>query len=640
MNVMSLENIQKSYTERMLLDGVSLGIQEGEKIGLIGVNGAGKTTLLRIIAGKEIPDGGQVIKRGDVRVHYLPQDPEFNGDHRVLEQVFFGEDPTVRLLYDYQRELRKESPSDKKIIALSGKIEEKSAWDLEKEAKGVLTRLGIYDFERSVGTLSGGEKKRIALASALIQPAELLILDEPTNHLDNRTIDWLESYLKEKNESLVMVTHDRYFLDRIATKIVEVEDGKIAVYEGNYSKYLEDKALRQEMAEKSLEKKKNLFRKELDWIRAGVQGRGTKQKARIQRFETLEEETKGGGKDEMDLSLQGQRLGKKVIEIKDLSLEELFGPFSYAMTQRDRIGMIGPNGSGKTTFLNILAGKQKEYGGEVEVGETVKIGFYAQETEEIPEDQRVLEYIRGVKENIRTKDGGLVSAPRMLERFLFPPETHGTYIRKLSGGERRRLYLLKILMEGPNVLFFDEPTNDLDIKTLTVLEDYLEEFPGALIVVSHDRYFLDRTVETIFSIEEGEIRKYPGSYEDYKRLRGEVQRKETVERKEEKAKLKKEEKHKKQEQKKDSAAFTGASVPDKEPKRDKDGNIKLSYMEMREKASIDDEIAALEKKLEEVTAAINESARDFERLQELLAEKARLGEALEEKMERWFYLNG
>ncbi|NBG88374.1 ABC-F family ATP-binding cassette domain-containing protein [Isachenkonia alkalipeptolytica] len=743
MNVMSLENITKSYTERVLLDGVNLGIQQGDKIGIIGVNGAGKTTLLRIIAKKEVPDSGEVIQRGNIRTHYLPQNPEFKEEHRVLEQVFYGEDRKIQLLYRYQQELDKGEPSGEKIIELSGKIEDENAWDLEKEAKAILTRLGITDFSRRVGDLSGGQRKRIALASALIQPSEMLILDEPTNHLDNEIIDWLEAYLKEKQTTLVMVTHDRYFLDRIANRILEVEGGNLYSYEGNYTRYLEEKAVREEKNARELEKKKSLYKSELEWIRAGVQGRGTKQKARIQRFDKLKEEKDGGEDSQMEISVGSTRLGKKVIEGENISksfwepMEEarkelgedgvatdgekakhdpvgtakekakhepvgtaiekakhdpvgtageelgeddvaadgeemqhspaemtsertakraanrtterteekkqdqlietpLIKDFSYTVLPKDRIGIIGENGSGKTTLINILGGKITDFEGVLEIGETVNIGFYAQEMDPLPEDLRVIDYIRREREYISTKEGKKITASQMLERFLFPPDAQWTLIRKLSGGEKRRLYLLSILMQAPNVLFLDEPTNDLDIKTLSILEEYLEEFPGAVISVSHDRYFLDRTVDKIFSFEAHNIYEHPGNYSDYleRKARGAVgavlgeapkagrHAKEQPGTKEGKALAEK-----------GVAGNAGNGIAGKSHQ------LKFSYKEKREFETIDQDISAIEQELEAIERDIENAAEDFQKLQELLAMKAKKEQALEEKMERWVYLN-
>ena len=696
MNVMSLENIQKSYTERMLLDGVSLGIQQGDKIGIIGVNGAGKTTLLRIIAKKEVPDGGEVIQRGNIRSHYLPQNPEFKEEHRVLEQVFYGEDPKIQLLYRYQKEMDKADPSSEKVIELSGKIEDEKAWGLEKEAKAILTRLGITDFTQQVGTLSGGQRKRIALASALIQPSELLILDEPTNHLDNEIIDWLESYLKEKQTTLVMVTHDRYFLDRIVNRIVEVDSGNLYTYEGNYTRYLEEKSAREDKNLRELEKKKSLYKSELDWIRAGVQGRGTKQKARIQRFDKLKEEKEGGNDNQMEIAVGATRLGKKVIEAENISksfeeptdnsnysymeenaekftkesMEEFAGEsaeesmeslktnsitvplikdFSYTVLPKDRIGIIGENGSGKTTLIKILSGRMEDFEGVLEIGETVNIGFYAQEMDPLPEDLRVIDYIRREREYIATKDGTKISASQMLERFLFSPEAQWTLIRKLSGGEKRRLYLLNILMQAPNVLFLDEPTNDLDIKTLSILEQYLDEFPGAVITVSHDRYFLDRTVDKIFSLEAYNIYEHTGNYSDYLDRKSQGKAGSVI------GKAPRALRNAKDLSKSNggdgfsgkgnagkttantAAANSGANSGVKN--KSQNHQLKFSYKEKQEFETIDQDILQIEEELEEIEGEIQKAAEDFQRLQELLASKAKKEQALEEKMERWVYLN-
>ncbi len=661
MNVMSLENVKKSYTERMLLDGINLGIQQGDKIGIIGVNGAGKTTLLRIIAKKEVPDSGEVIHRGNIRSHYLPQNPEFKEEHRVLEQVFYGEDPKIQLLYRYQQEMDKGEPSGEKIIELSGKIEDENAWDLEKEAKGILTRLGITDFTQQVGKLSGGQRKRIALASALIQPSELLILDEPTNHLDNEIIDWLESYLKEKQTTLVMVTHDRYFLDRIANRIVEVDRGSLYTYEGNYTRYLEEKSAREEKNLREVEKKKSLYKSELEWIRAGVQGRGTKQKARIQRFDKLKEDKEGQGDSQMEISVGATRLGRKVIEAENISksFEEPFeGPsetfgketgsitvpllkdFSYTVLPKDRIGIIGENGSGKTTLINILSGRIKDFEGVLEIGETVNIGFYAQEMDPLPEDLRVIDYIRREREYITTKDGSKISASQMLERFLFSPEDQWTLIRKLSGGEKRRLYLLNILMQSPNVLFLDEPTNDLDIKTLSILEQYLDEFPGAVITVSHDRYFMDRTVDKIFSLEAYKIYEHTGNYSDYLERKAQGKKGAVIGNAPRAARNAEDPSKGKAGENGGSGGNKGANkTEDKPPDKPKKHQLKFSYKEKQEFKTIDQDILLIEEELELIEGAIEKAAEDFQKLQELLAQKAKKEQILEEKMERWVYLN-
>lgn len=626
MNLLSAENISKSYSEKKLFNNINLGINEGDKIGVIGINGTGKSTLLKVIAGTEESDEGRIIRSNILQIEYLSQNPYFDSEATVLQQVFKGNSSIMKLIREYEEELQNPQNSGEKLIKLTHQMDSLNAWTLESEAKAVLSRLGISDFAAMVGTLSGGQRKRIALASALINPSNLLILDEPTNHLDNDTIDWLEQYLNKRKGALLMITHDRYFLDRVANEIIELDRGNLYTYKGNYTDFLEKKAEREDREEANEKKRQNLLRKELAWIKRGAKARSTKQKARIDRFEKLSEQTMDVIEDKIDISVASSRLGKKIIELEHVSKgfddKLLIEDFNYILLRDDRIGIIGPNGSGKSTIMNIIAGVLKPDAGEVEVGDTVKIGFYSQENYQLKDSMRVIEYIREGAEYLTTADGDRISASQMLERFLFPPEAQWTPISKLSGGEKRRLYLLRVLMESPNILLLDEPTNDLDIQTLTILEDYIDNFPGAVIAVSHDRYFLDRVAERIFVFKgNGRIDQYSGNYSDYKDKAAEENNDSSNE----------------PEKLKETANKQGVSVDD--IKEDKKKPVKFSYMEQREYEQIDSMIAELEKKIEDTEKKIQRASSDYAQLQELLAEKEALEKQLEEKMERWVYLN-
>lgn len=621
MNLISIENICKSFSEKPLIENINLGIGENDKIGLIGVNGTGKTTLLKIIAGIIEPDEGKITKKNNINIEYLYQDIDFQEDLTVIEQVFKGNSENIKLVKRYREALNRDNIDNAEIMKLTEEMDAKNAWALESEAKSILTKLGISNFKQKVKKLSGGQKKRIALAGALINPSDLLILDEPTNHLDNTTIEWLEEYLKTKKGAVIMITHDRYFLDKVVNKIVELERGNIHLYEGNYNYYLEKKAERQEIESGTERKVKSILRKELAWMRQGVKARGTRQKARIDRFNELKNREFNSDKDELDISVASTRLGKKIIEVKDI--EKSFGDkkiiddFSFTLLRDDRIGILGDNGSGKSTLLNIITGKLEADSGIVDIGETVNIGYFTQETEYMDNETRAIEYIREYREYIETKNGEKISASQMMERFLFPPSDQWTPIGKLSGGEKRRLYLLKILMNAPNILVLDEPTNDLDIDTLTVLEDYIDEFKGAVILVSHDRYMLNRVVERVFVFEgEGNINEYTGNYNYFKEQK-EIER-ELIE-----------------EQNKENEIKDNKK--DKNYKKDK--ALKFSYNEKREWETIDEEIAELETKLQDNEKQTLEAATDYEKLQKLLEEKTEIEQKLEEKMERWIYLN-
>lgn len=618
MNLISIENISKSYNDKVLFKDISLGINEGDKIGLIGINGTGKSTLLKVIAGVKKEDSGNIIKGNKARIEYLPQNPDYNEELTVIEQVFKGNSPTIMLLREYEDALDSVNSGDttagKKLMELTGRMDSLGAWDIESEAKAVLGRLGINNFHEKIKNLSGGQKKRVALASALISPCDLLILDEPTNHLDSSSIEWLEDYLNKRRGSLLMITHDRYFLDKIVNRIIELDRGSLYPYKGNYSFYLEKKEERLEIEAASEVKRQSLLKKELAWIRRGAKARTTKQKARIDRFNALKDDNPEIVSDKIEISTGSSRLGKKIIEINNVSKSfdrKLIDNFSYIVLRDDRIGIIGPNGCGKSTLLNIIAGRLNEDSGSIEIGDTVSIGYYSQESENMDISLRAIEYIKEAAEYITTNTGDKITASQMMENFLFTGEQQWTPIERLSGGEKRRLYLLRVLMEAPNVLLLDEPTNDLDIETLSILEDYIESFDGPVITVSHDRYFLDKITNKIFSFEgNGKIKEFTGNYFYFRGLEKETEPEIT----EEKVKVKRE-----------------ASV--------KDRPLKFTYKEEKEFAEIDNVIEEIEKNISETEDKINSASSDYALLQKYLAEKEDLEKLLDEKMERWAYLN-
>lgn len=609
MNLINIENITKAYTERKLFDHASFSVQEGEKVGVIGINGTGKTTLLKILAGKEEPDEGTVTVAGHVVIRYLPQHPEFDPKMSSLECV------------------------------LAGNVSEENRWTIESDAKAMMTRLGICDFDQPAGQLSGGQRKRLALISVLLSPADILLLDEPTNHLDNDMADWLEDYLKKWRGTLIMVTHDRYFLDSVTNRIVEIDKGSIYSYQTNYSGFLELKTQRQEMETASERKRQSILRTELEWIRRGARARSTKQKAHIQRYEELRDRQAPVQDPEVELSSISTRLGRTTVELnhicKSYGKRKLIDDFTYCFLKGDRVGFIGPNGCGKTTLMKIIAGIIPPDSGEAVVGQTVKIGYYAQEiTSEKREDgnqkndidfscmnpeQRVIDYVKDTAEYIHTADG-VLSASAMLERFLFPPEKQYSPIGKLSGGEKKRLNLLRVLVTSPNFLLLDEPSNNLDIATLTILEDYLDRYEGIVVVISHDRYFLDRTMKRIFAFEEdGKLRQYEGGYTDY------------AMRKAAEAETKQEAGSGKESKANRSAAEKGQRV--RGPQK-----LKFTYKEQKDYETIEADMAELENKLAVLDQDIEASAHDFVRLNQLMAEKEELEKLLDEKMERWMYL--
>lgn len=625
MNLLTAENIVKSYGERILLNKISFGIGEGEKVGVIGINGTGKSTFLKILAGMEQSDDGKITTMNGIKIEYLPQSPEFDDNATVLEQVFKGNSPIMTLIKEYETALQmlnkntQDTDLQKKVMSLSSRMDASGAWSIESEAKNILTRLKIFDFDAVVGTLSGGQRKRIALASALINPADLLILDEPTNHIDSDTVEWLEEYLNRRKGALIMVTHDRYFLDRVANKIIEIHNGNLYSYSGNYSTFLQKKSEREEMQEASESKRQNLIRRELAWIKRGAKARSTKQKARIERFENLVADKPDARNGQVEISSVSSRLGKKVVELngvyKSFGNKKIINNFSYILLRDDRVGILGPNGSGKSTLMNILSNTISPDSGDIDIGETVNIGYYCQETKDMDENLRVIDYIKEGAELVQTSDGNVISASQMLERFLFPPHMQYSPISKLSGGERRRLYLLRILMEAPNVLLLDEPTNDLDIETLTILEDYLDDFNGAVITVSHDRYFLDKIVDKIFAFDgNGTITQHTGNYSDYQER---LKLSQTIEVKEN---------HK-----------TEKKNVVEDNKKEKP--LKFTFKEQLEFKEIDGVIEGVEAELKEVTDKINNAGSDFSLLQELLPLQQQLETRLDELIERWTYLN-
>lgn len=593
MNVLNLEHVSKVYGEKTIFDDVSFGIHEGDKIGIIGINGTGKTTLLKMIAGLETPDEGQVITQNGLHVTYLPQNPEFLEGATVLSYVMRGR--------------------------------EKQDWNTESEAKTVLTRLSLFNFEEPIAHLSGGQKKRAALARTLVNSADVLILDEPTNHLDNEMAAWLERYLNKFRGVVVMATHDRYFLDRVTNKILEISHGKLYSYAANYSEFLEQKAQREEMELASERKRQSVLRMELEWAKRGCRARSTKQRARLERLETLKNGKAPVQEEHVELDSVETRMGKKTIELHHISkrygAKVLIDDFDYIVLKNQRLGIIGANGCGKSTLMNIITGNLQPDFGSVEIGDTVKIGYFAQEATEMEESQRVIDYIKDTAEYVMTREGK-ITASQMLERFLFDSAIQYTPIGKLSGGEKRRLYLLKVLMEAPNVLILDEPTNDLDIPTLTVLEDYLDSFVGIVIAVSHDRYFLDNMAERIFAFEgSGRLVQYEGGYTDYLES---VQRKNQADGSTQKNSILKDEEKK---------------AEKREWKQNHAVKLKFSFKEQREYDTIDEEIASLEEKIEGLESAMAENATNSAKLSELLAEKEQMEQELECKMERWVDLN-
>lgn len=591
MNILTIENLTHSYSERKLFDDTSFSLEEGEKVGIIGINGTGKSTLLNIIAGNIVPDEGKVTIANKVIIEMLSQHPSFDDNETVIHYVMT------------------DVPKDEDMFAV------------EAEAKAMLQTFGLTDYDELTCHMSGGQRKKIALVRTLLSGADILILDEPTNHLDNEMSTWLENYLKDYKKSVIMVTHDRYFLDSVSDRIVELDKGKIYSYNTNYSGFLELKAEREEMAVSTDSKKANLLRNELKWVMRGAKARSTKQKARLMRYEELKNRKRPEQDSEIELSSISTRLGRTTVEINNLSKaygdRHIINDFSYIFLKNDRIGIVGPNGCGKTTLLKLIMGIVEPDEGEIVIGQTVKIGYYAQEISTRKEDGisfmdpeiRVIDYIKNTAEYVKTRDGSL-SASQMLDKFLFPPREQYSLIKKLSGGEKRRLNLLRVLMEAPNVLILDEPTNDLDIKTLTILEDYLDSFDGIVIAVSHDRYFLDRVVRRIFAFENGRLRQYEGGYSDYELV----------------AEFDKE------------PVKSEPGIPKNTGKKVKQEKLKFTYAEQKEFEHIEDDIGKIEARITEIDNLMVKNSNDFVKLNELDCEKKKLNEELEYKMERWEYL--
>ncbi|MEF3305776.1 ABC-F family ATP-binding cassette domain-containing protein [Paenibacillus sp. GYB003] len=633
MNLLTAERLSKSFGMKRLFEDVSLSIGEGEKIGLIGVNGTGKSTLLKTIAGAEPPDEGTIAVRNGITIEYLPQNPPFDDEATVLGQLFAGASPLMLLLREYESAMDRLEKGEsgpelqKLLLGLTARMDAADAWHVEHEAKRILGKLGIDDFAARMGTLSGGRRKRVALAGALIRPADLLILDEPTNHIDTATVDWLEQHLSRSKSAMLLITHDRYFLDRVCSRIVELEGGKLYGYEGSYNVFLEQKAERMARLQASEQKRQNLLRRELAWIRRGAKARSTKQKARIERFEQLRQDAPETAAPPIDIALPSARLGKKVVELDRVSKaydgREVIRSFGHIVRPGDRIGIVGPNGAGKSTLLKLIAGKLQPDSGTIDIGPTVRIGMFSQENEELDETKRVIEYIREAAEQVRTSDGETIGASQMLERFLFPPSAQWTKIADLSGGEKRRLFLLRILMEAPNVLLLDEPTNDLDIQTLSVLEDYLERFPGAVLIVSHDRYFLDRTIQTLLVAEgDGTFSRHAGTFSEYRERLEELQPSAPSGKPATPA-----------------PASPAAAAGDPGDGRPKEKALKFSFKEQKEFEQIDDTIAEAERALRGVSDEIAEAGGDYEKLLRLTERHRGLEAELERLLERWTYLN-
>jgi ABC transport system ATP-binding/permease protein len=613
--MLTIENLSKSYGDKILFQNITCTITNDDRIGLIGVNGTGKSSFLKVIAGIDSPETGVIQSPKDYRIEYLAQEPDLDPTLSVIDQIYYGDATIMKLMREYEGALQnlEQEPNNTKLqqtlLKLQQRMDEEEAWEANTQAKTILTKLGITEFNKRITELSGGQKKRVAIARALIQPADLLILDEPTNHLDNETVEWLEKYLQTFKGALLLVTHDRYFLNRVTNKIFELDRGSLYVYEGNYEIFLEKKAEREELEKSNQQKHANLLKKELAWLRAGVKARTTKQKARIERVHDLKDRTFHTDNKNIEFQVGSTRLGKNVLELIDVNKviegRRLINNFNHLIIPGDRIGIIGPNGAGKTTLLNIMANRIQPDSGDVVTGETVKIGYYTQGDEELDGNMRVVDFIKEVAEVIHTRNGDVITAEQMLERFLFSRPEQYNYIRKLSGGERRRLYLLKILMTEPNVLFLDEPTNDLDIQTLTVLEEYLDNFPGVVVTVSHDRYFLDRVAEKLLVFtREGAIQLFYGNYSEYHEKKQLTQEQELNVKKE--------------------ATFT-------KPKQKK----KLSYMEQKEWDEIEDQITALEERIAAIENGIVEAGSNAEKVQSLFAEQQNVQHELESKMERW-----
>lgn len=624
MNLLTIESLAKQYSERLLLEGANLLINVGDRIGLIGVNGSGKSTLLRLVAGEETPDSGSIRTWGHVRIEYLAQEPPLDDERTVLETIFYSDSPQMQLLRDYEEvsaalQTQPDDPQlQAQLLALSAQMDHTAGWAAEANAKTILTQLGITNFGSKVATLSGGQRKRVALARALIDRADLLVLDEPTNHIDADTVAWLEDYLATTPGALLMVTHDRYFLDRVVNRIVELDRRQLVSYNGNYTKYLEDRERRHQQLAAAEQKRQNLIRRELEWLRRGAMARSTKQKARKQRAEELIQLRYDSGEDRVAITLAGRRLGGQVLTAKGLTKgydgQTILDQVDLMLEPGDRIGLLGPNGAGKSTLLDLLTGKQQPDKGSIRWGDTVQVAYYDQHAADLDEQMRLLEFIEKEAPLIRTKDGEKVEAAHMLEWFLFPRGMQYGRIGSLSGGERRRLYLLRTLIHQPNVLILDEPTNDLDIQTLGVLEEFLDYFVGCLIVVSHDRSFLDRTVDFLIPVEGGKLGpRYPTPYSTFVRLRQEAADAATAQ------------------PAKSAPAPAANAIP-------KAGSRKLSWKEQRELEGLEAQIATLESQKSDLVTALQTHGEDYQKMQTLSGQIENIDGELEIILLRWYEL--
>jgi ABC transport system ATP-binding/permease protein len=637
MSIFTLQSVRKDFGIKEILKDANFSLGATDKVGLIGTNGSGKSTLLKMIAGLEPIDNGQILVNSGIRIVYLPQQPEVDESRTVLEQVFADSGEQMRLVREYEEisdRMAREGSSDQlmaQLTHLTQRMDTTAAWELETQAKIVLSKLGIEDFSAKVGSLSGGYRKRIALATALLSEPEVLLMDEPTNHLDALSVEWLQSYLNRYRGALLLITHDRYFLDRVTNRILEIDRGDLYSYDGNYSYYLEKKALSEEAEVSSQRKHQGVLRRELEWLKRGPKARSTKQKARIDRIRDMQTRDFKQTQGKVDISTAGRRIGKKVIELNGISKaydqRTLIQDFTYEFNPEDRVGIIGSNGAGKSTLMNIITGRIQPDAGTVEIGSTIHIGYFDQHSDDLTlnPNQRVIEYLKDVAELVKTSDGAVITASQMLERFLFSPNQQYAPIHKLSGGEKRRLFLLRVLMSAPNVLILDEPTNDLDVQTLAVLEDYLEDFNGCVIVVSHDRYFLDRTVDTIFAMEAGgTIRQYPGNYSVYLEYR------------------------QKEAESEDSPKPEGKKPEFIEPKassklnpkpQESDKPRRLSYKEKRELEQLETQIPELEVEKEELEKTLYRNPpSDFNEMQALTERLAHLEQTIEASTERWLEL--
>jgi len=640
MSILTLQNIKKDFGIKEVLKDASFSVEPNDKVGLIGVNGSGKSTLLKMIAGIEPTDGGQRLVKSGARIIYLPQQPTVNEDSTVIDQVFADSGEQMNLVREYEDLSHKMAHAEgedlntlmTRLAKVTEEMESFGAWELETKAKIILSKLGIEDFDTRVGDLSGGYRKRIALATALLNEPDLLMMDEPTNHLDAESVEWLQEYLARFNGAILLITHDRYFLDQVTNRILEIDRADLYTYGGNYSYYLEKKALQEESVASSERKHQGVLRRELEWLKKGPKARSTKQKARIDRIGDMQEKEFKQAQGKVDIDTPGRRIGKKVIELEGITKSykdrTLIKDFTYEFTPRDRIGIIGGNGAGKSTLMNIITGRIEPDAGKVDIGKTIHIGYFDQHSDNIldalNQEQRVIEYIKDVAEVVTTADGNQISASQMLEKFLFPPSQQYAPIHKLSGGEKRRLFLLQVLMDAPNVLILDEPTNDLDVQTLAILEDYLENFNGCVISVSHDRYFLDRTVEFIFAIESGgNVRKYPGNYSVYLEHKNKAEKQ-----------AKKDQAQGKSQTSKTKNSSNNKSVSNSNDKKAK----ALSNYERREYEKLETKIAQLEIDKEKLENDLALNCSDFNLVQELSTKLANLNEEIDMKTERWLEL--